>query len=292
MLHSIRDREVRPENYHSSCARGGFGRRRLAARIMSALMYDAVTSHGRTAGSNCFFATLGSTTRSVLFTLTDFSRAIIKLVQLHDPPAHLRNSITTISCSFSCRRHAGGEVESDFRSGTMRPGLGVCGSRHVVVPRGRFPPARIVENGTEVVGAEKGGGCLGHAGAEFISARLRGTPSPGWWSTPDAGGFSSTGAVLNNRPFPAGHFRHSRQGPALPRGRSSPWSISSRNPTAARCRRPQVVPRVLCGATGRDERIFRVRNPSPNETRLGHGFQRPGCVACGAIIDSARPPDQ
>ena len=187
MLHSIRDREVRQKL--SLFMRSRWFRSPLGGRIMSALMYDAVTSMGAPRDPTASLLPLDQQL-DLFVTLTDF-HGYHKLVQLHDPPLIYELDHHHV-LQFSCRRHAGGEVESDFDLDNA-PALAFAARATSSFP-GAFPPARIVEM-DEVV-AQKGGAWPRRA--EFISRAFEDHLQAG--VDPTLAAFID-GAVLNNRPF-------------------------------------------------------------------------------------------
>src|SRR5437870_1630547 len=161
----------------------------LDGRVMSGLMYDAVTSMGAAKSPRASLLPSGQSL-DLFVALTDYY-GYQQLVQIHDPPLiHEREHHHILH--FGYRRHSNGEVESDFGLDNA-PGLAFAARATSSFP-GAFPPARIVEM-SEVVAQRKGSW---PRRAEFIAKsfpnHLRAGIDPTMASFLD-------GSVLNNRPF-------------------------------------------------------------------------------------------
>jgi len=186
MLPSIKDPEVRANL--SLFVRSRWFKPPLDGPLMSALMYDAVTSMGP--GRPGASLLPSGHTLDLFVTLTDYY-GYRQLVQIHDPPLihelehhHLLH--------FTYRRRPTGEVESDFGLDNAA-GLAFAARATSSFP-GAFPPAQILEM-DELLRQR-------HADwprrAAFIGAQfdqqLQADVDPVMVSFID-------GAVLNNRPF-------------------------------------------------------------------------------------------
>jgi patatin-related protein len=187
MLGAIRDIEVRQKV--SLFVRSRWFRPPLDGRIMSRLMYDAVTSMG--APRNPSASLLPSDhTLDLFVTLTDFY-GYHQLVQIHDPPLIYERDHHHI-LQFTYRRRPGGVVESDFDLDNA-PALAFAARATSSFP-GAFPPMRIVEMDDLI--AELGAAWPKRA--DFITRAFRHhvIADTDVASTPFI-----DGAVLNNRPF-------------------------------------------------------------------------------------------
>jgi patatin-related protein len=187
MLGAIRDIEVRQKV--SLFVRSRWFRPPLDGRIMSRLMYDAVTSMG--APRNRSSSLLPSDhTLDLFVTLTDFY-GYHQLVQIHDPPLIYERDHHHI-LQFTYRRRPGGEIESDFELDNA-PALAFAARATSSFP-GAFPPMRIAE--MDQVVAELG--ATWPRRAEFIARAFRHhlVADTDVAQTPFI-----DGAVLNNRPF-------------------------------------------------------------------------------------------
>ena len=161
----------------------------LDGRVMSGLMYDAVTSMGAAKSPRASLLPSGQSL-DLFVALTDYY-GYQQLVQIHDPPLiHERDHHHILH--FGYRRHSNGEVESDFGLDNA-PGLAFAARATSSFP-GAFPPARIVEM-NEVVVQRQGSW---PRRAEFIAKsfpnHLRAGIDPTTVSFLD-------GSILNNRPF-------------------------------------------------------------------------------------------
>ena len=187
MLRAIRDIEVRQKL--SLFVRSRWFRPPLGGRIMSGLMYDAVTSMGRPKSATASLLPSGHTL-DLFVTLTDY-HGYHQLVQIHDPPLIYELDHHHV-LQFTYRRRPNGEVESDFDLDNA-PALAFAARATSSFP-GAFPPARIVEM-DEVV-AQRGG--TWPRRDEFIAKSFRhhlhADVDPATVAFID-------GAVLNNRPF-------------------------------------------------------------------------------------------
>jgi len=187
MLSAIRDFEVRQKL--SLFVRSRWFRPPLGGRIMSGLMYDAVTSMGqpRSATSSLLPS---DHTLDLFVTLTDY-HGYHQLVQIHDPPLiHELDHHHVLQ--FTYRRRPNGEVESDFDLDNA-PALAFAARATSSFP-GAFPPAQIMEM-DEVV-AQRGDAWPRREAfiAKAFPYHREAGVDPATVSFID-------GAVLNNRPF-------------------------------------------------------------------------------------------
>ncbi len=184
---SIQDIEVRQKL--SLFLRSRWFRPPLDGRVMSGLMYDAVTSMGTARHPQASLLPSGQTL-DLFVTMTDY-HGYEQLVQIHDPPLIHELEHRHI-LRFSYRRHANGTVESDFDLDNA-PALAFAARATSSFP-GAFPPAQIAEM-DELVTKRKGSW---RARADFIAAsfqnHIRAGIDPTTVSWID-------GSVLNNRPF-------------------------------------------------------------------------------------------
>jgi patatin-related protein len=187
MMSAIRDFEVRQKL--SLFVRSRWFRPPLGGRIMSGLMYDAVTSMGAPRHATASLLPSGHTL-DLFVTLTDY-HGYHQLVQIHDPPL-IHELDHHHLLRFTYRRRPNGEVESDFDLDNA-PGLAFAARATSSFP-GAFPPARIAEM-DEVI-AQRGDDWpqrerfLAKAFQQYQHANV----DPATVSFID-------GAVLNNRPF-------------------------------------------------------------------------------------------
>jgi len=187
MLHAIRDLEVRQKL--SLFVRSRWFRPPLGGRIMSGLMYDAITSMGRPRSATASLLP-SDQTLDLFVTLTDY-HGYHQLVQIHDPPLiHELDHHHVLQ--FTYRRRPNGEVESDFDLDNA-PALAFAARATSSFP-GAFPPAQIVEM-DEVV-AQRGG--TWPRREAFIAKAFQHHQEAG--VEPAMVSFID-GAVLNNRPF-------------------------------------------------------------------------------------------
>ena len=187
MLRSIRDFEVRQKL--SLFVRSRWFRPPLSGRIMSGLMYDAVTAMGEPRHPRASLLPSGHTL-DLFVTLTDF-HGYHQLVQIHDPPL-IHELDHHLVVQFTYRRQSGGEVESDFDMDNA-PALAFAARATSSFP-GAFPPTRITEM-DEVV-AQKGG--VWPKRADFLERAFQHHQAAG--VDPTTVSFID-GAILNNRPF-------------------------------------------------------------------------------------------
>jgi patatin-related protein len=187
MLRSIRDLEVRRKL--SLFVRSRWFRPPLDGRIMAGLMYDAISSMGAPARSTASLLPSGHSL-DLFVTLTDF-HGYHQLVQIHDPPLIYELDHHHV-LQFSYRRHANGEVESDFDLDNA-PALAFAARATSSFP-GVFPPARIVDM-DELIAKR---GATWPRRAEFIGKAFHHHMHAG--IDPTTVPFID-GAVLNNRPF-------------------------------------------------------------------------------------------
>ena len=103
---------------------------------MAELMYDASRRWARRAEPDPPCCPSGHSARPVRHR-DRLLRLRQQLIQLHDPPSST-NTNTVTSCIFAYRRHAGGEIESDFEL-TNAPGLAFAARATSSYP-GRVPP--------------------------------------------------------------------------------------------------------------------------------------------------------
>ena len=184
---SFQDLEVRQKL--SLFVRSRWFKPPLDGRVMSGLMYDAVTSMGMARHAQDSLLPPGQSL-DLFVTMTDY-HGYQQLVQIHDPSLIPELEHRHI-LQFGYRRHANGEVESDF--GLDNAAALAFAARATSSFPGAFPPARIVEM-DEVVAQRKG-----HwpRRAAFISNsfpnHIRAGIDPATVSFID-------GSVLNNRPF-------------------------------------------------------------------------------------------
>ena len=186
MLPSIKDHEVRRNL--SLFVRSRWFKPPLDGPLMSALMYDAVTSMGP--GRPGASLLPSGHTLDLFVTLTDYY-GYRQLVQIHDPPL-IHELEHHHMLHFTYRRRPTGEIESDFGLDNAA-GLAFAARATSSFP-GAFPPAQILEM-DELLRQR-------HADwprrAAFIGAQfdqqLQADVDPVMVSFID-------GAVLNNRPF-------------------------------------------------------------------------------------------
>jgi patatin-related protein len=186
MLQSVKDSEVRQKL--SLLVRSRWFKPPLDGPLMTALMYDAVTSMGPgRAGASLLPS---GHTLDLFVTLTDYY-GYRQLVQIHDPPL-IHELEHHHVLRFTYRRRPNGEVESDFGLDNA-PGLAFAARATSSFP-GAFPPAQILEMDELVAERE----AAWPRRAEFISRQfeqqLQADVDPTTVSFID-------GAVLNNRPF-------------------------------------------------------------------------------------------
>src|SRR5262245_44835361 len=186
VLSSIRDFEVRQKL--SLFVRSRWFRPPLGGRIMSGLMYDAVTSMGAPRHAAASLLPSGHTL-DLFVTLTDY-HGYHQLIQIHDPPLIYELDHHHV-LQFTYRRPPNGVVESDLDF-INAPALALASRATSSFP-GAFPPAQIAE--MDAVVAERGG--TWPRREEFIAKAFR--------HHQDAGVDPATvafidGAVLNNRP--------------------------------------------------------------------------------------------
>jgi patatin-related protein len=186
MLPSIRDAEVRRNL--SLLVRSRWFKPPLDGSLMTALMYDAVTSMGP--GRPGASLLPSGHTLDLFVTLTDYY-GYRQLVQIHDPPLiHELEHHQVLR--FTYRRRPTGEVESDFGLDNAA-GLAFAARATSSFP-GAFPPARILEM-DELLAQRQADW---PRRAAFISTQfdqqLQADVDPVTASFID-------GAVLNNRPF-------------------------------------------------------------------------------------------
>jgi patatin-related protein len=187
MMGAIRDIEVRQKL--SLFVRSRWFRPPLGGKIMSRLMYDAITAMG--APKSATTSLLPSDhTLDLFVTLTDY-HGHHQLVQIHDPPLiHELDHHHVLQ--FTYRRRPNGEVESDFDLDNA-PALAFAARATSSFP-GAFPPAQIVEM-DEVV-AQRGG--TWPRRDAFMAKSFQHHQEAG--VDPAMVPFID-GAVLNNRPF-------------------------------------------------------------------------------------------
>src|SRR5437899_4468137 len=187
MLSAIRDFEVRQKL--SLFVRSRWFRPPLGGRIMSGLMYDAVTSMGQPKSATASLLP-SDHTLDLFVTLTDY-HGYHQLVQIHDPPLiHELDHHHVLQ--FTYRRRPNGEVESDFDLDNAAA-LAFAARATSSFP-GAFPPARIVE--MDEVLAERHESWPRRAAfvANSFPDHIRADIDPTAASFID-------GSVLNNRPF-------------------------------------------------------------------------------------------
>jgi patatin-related protein len=187
MLRAIRDLEVRQKL--SLFVRSRWFRPPLGGRIMSGLMYDAMTSMGAPRNPTASLLPSGHTL-DLFVTLTDY-HGYHQLVQIHDPPL-IHELEHHHVLQFTYRRRPNGEVESDFDLDNA-PALAFAARATSSFP-GAFPPARIVEM-DEVLAKRQVGWARRE---EFIERGFRQHLQVG--VDPTMAAFID-GAVLNSRPF-------------------------------------------------------------------------------------------
>jgi patatin-related protein len=186
-LSAIRDFEVRQKL--SLFVRSRWFQPPLGGRVMSGLMYDAITAMGRPRSATASLLP-SDHTLDLFVTLTDY-HGYHQLVQIHDPPLiHELDHHHVLQ--FTYRRRPNGEVESDFDLDNA-PGLAFAARATSSFP-GAFPPAQIAEM-DEVV-AQRGGTWPRREAfmAKSFRHHLDAGVDPAMVSFID-------GAVLNNRPF-------------------------------------------------------------------------------------------
>jgi patatin-related protein len=186
MLQAVKDSEVRQKL--SLFVRSRWFKPPLDGPLMTALMYDAVTSMGPGRAGASLLPSGHSL--DLFVTLTDYY-GYRQLVQIHDPPL-IHELEHHHVLRFTYRRRPNGEVESDFGLDNA-PGLAFAARATSSFP-GAFPPARIVEM-DELVAQR---GAAWPRRAEFLAREfeqhLQADVDPATASFID-------GAVLNNRPF-------------------------------------------------------------------------------------------
>jgi patatin-related protein len=186
MLQAVKDSEVRQKL--SLFVRSRWFKPPLDGPLMTALMYDAVTSMGPGRAGASLLPSGHSL--DLFVTLTDYY-GYRQLVQIHDPPL-IHELEHHHVLRFTYRRRPNGEVESDFGLDNA-PGLAFAARATSSFP-GAFPPARIVEM-DELVAQRK---AAWPRRAEFLAREfeqhLQADVDPATASFID-------GAVLNNRPF-------------------------------------------------------------------------------------------
>ena len=161
----------------------------LDGRMMTRLMYDAITAMGTPKHPAASLLPSGHSL-DLFVTLTDY-HGHHQLVQIHDPPL-IHELEHHHVLHFAYRRKSSGEVDSDFTLDNA-PGLAFAARATSSFP-GAFPPARIAE--VEDVAAERTDSWPRRS--EFLAhnfqRHLRTDIDPATCSFID-------GAVLNNRPF-------------------------------------------------------------------------------------------
>jgi patatin-related protein len=186
MLQSAKDSEVRQKL--SLFVRSRWFKPPLDGPLMTALMYDAVTSMG--AGRDGASLLPSGHTLDLFVTLTDYY-GYRQLVQIHDP-ALIHELEHHHVLRFTYRRRPNGEVESDFGLDNA-PGLAFAARATSSFP-GAFPPAQIAEMDELVAERQaswsKRDAFIGREFAQQIQADV----------DPVTASFID-GAVLNNRPF-------------------------------------------------------------------------------------------
>src|SRR5262245_39251039 len=271
MLSSIRDFEVRQKL--SLFVRSRWFRPPLGGRIMSGLMYDAVTSMGAPKQKTASLLPSGHTL-DLFVTLTDY-HGYQQLVQIHDPPLiHELDHLHVLQ--FTYRRRPNGEVESDFDLDNA-PALAFAARATSSFP-GAFPPAQLAE--MDDVVAQKGG--TWPRREAFIAKAFQHHRDAG--IDPATVSFID-GAVLNNRPFQiaisAIHGRPAYRQvdrrlvyiephpgpPAMPVGRGQPGFFATLRGAMSDIPASQPVTDELNWVIDFNDRVRRLR----------------------AIIDSARP---
>jgi patatin-related protein len=187
MFRSIGDLEVRQKL--SLFVRSRWFKPPLDGRTMAALMYDAVTSMGVPKEPTASLLPSGHSL-DLFVTVTDY-HGHHQLIQIHDPPLIHELEHHHI-LHFGYRRHAGGEVESDFDIDNAA-GLAFAARATSSFP-GAFPPARIVEMDEVVAERSDSWPRRPEFIAKCFQPHLRAGIDPATASFID-------GAVLNNRPF-------------------------------------------------------------------------------------------
>jgi patatin-related protein len=186
MLQSVRDSEVRQKL--SLFVRSRWFKPPLDGPLMTALMYDAVTSMGPGRPGASLLPSGHSL--DLFVTLTDYY-GYRQLVQIHDPPL-IHELEHHHVLRFTYRRRPNGEVESDFELDNA-PGLAFAARATSSFP-GAFPPAQIVEM-DELLAQRQ---ASWPRREDFINRQfeqhLQADVDPARASFID-------GAVLNNRPF-------------------------------------------------------------------------------------------
>src|SRR5262249_6719615 len=132
---AIRDLEVRQKL--SLFVRSRWFKPPLDGRVMAALMYDAVTALGAPKSADASLLPSGLSL-DLFVTLTDYY-VYQQLIQIHDPPL-IHELDHRHVLHFVYRRHANGEVESDFDLDNAA-GLAFAARATSSFP-GAFPPAR------------------------------------------------------------------------------------------------------------------------------------------------------
>src|SRR5262249_30131266 len=138
MLSAIRDFEVRQKL--SLFMRSRWFRPPLGGRVMSGLMYDAVTSMGQPRSATA--SLLPSDHTLDLFVTLTYLHRYHQLDHIHHPPL-LHEADQPHVLRFTCRRRPNVEVKSDFALDNA-PALAFA-ARAASWFRGAFPPAQIVE---------------------------------------------------------------------------------------------------------------------------------------------------
>ncbi len=182
-----RDAEVRAKL--SMFVRSRWFKPPLDGARMAGLMYDAVAAMGspKDVEASLLPSGLGL---DLFVTVTDYY-GCDQLVHIHDPSI-IRERVHRQLLHFKYRRHANGEVESDFDLANA-PGLAFAARATSSIP-GAFPPARIVEM-DELVGSR---GARWPRRADFIRRNFKNYLEAGL--DPAHAPFID-GSVLNNRPF-------------------------------------------------------------------------------------------
>jgi patatin-related protein len=267
----IKDMEVRQKL--SLFVRSRWFKPPLDGKVMAELMYDAVTGMAAPKHSKGSLLPSGHSL-DLYVTVTDF-HGHQQLVQIHDPPL-IHELEHHHVLHFGYRRHASGEVDSDFELDNA-PGLAFAARATSSFP-GAFPPARIVE--MDEVAAERGDAWTRRP--EFIAkgfqAHMRAEIDPATASFID-------GAVLNNRPF--------QQAISAIRGRPAYRQVDRRlvyidpHPAQAPSARKHGVPGFFATIRGA---LSDIPSSQPVTDELGWVIDFNERVRrLRAIIDSARP---
>jgi patatin-related protein len=186
MLQAVKDSEVRQKL--SLLVRSRWFKPPLDGPLMTALMYDAVTSMGPgRAGASLLPS---GHTLDLFVTLTDYY-GYRQLVQIHDP-ALIHELEHHHVLRFTYRRRPNGEVESDFGLDNA-PGLAFAARATSSFP-GAFPPAQILEMDELVAQRQAAWPRRADFIAREFAQHLQADVDPSRASFID-------GAVLNNRPF-------------------------------------------------------------------------------------------